>query len=97
MALEKELEAFKKKLPELKDQQGKFALVHGDDFVDVFSSYEDALKRRDTTVSSLTLSWSNKSRLSSRFSSSRASPYLYRLSHSRCHTSRWSWAPEGPS
>ena len=44
MALERELEAYRKKLPELKDQQGKFALFHGDAFVDVFSSYEDAIK-----------------------------------------------------
>jgi hypothetical protein len=43
MALEKELEVYKAKLPELKDQQGKFALVHGDD-LDVFGAYEDAIK-----------------------------------------------------
>lgn len=45
MALEKELETFKRKLPELKGQEGKYALVHGDDLVDTFESYEDALKR----------------------------------------------------
>ncbi len=44
MALEKELEVFKAKLPELTGQEGKFALVHGDKFVDVFGTYEDALK-----------------------------------------------------
>ncbi len=44
MALEKELEAYKKKLPELKDQEGKFALFHGDQFVEVYTSYEDAVK-----------------------------------------------------
>jgi hypothetical protein len=44
MALEKELETFKNKLPELKDSEGKFALVHGDEFVDVYTSYEDAIK-----------------------------------------------------
>jgi len=45
MALEKELETFERKLPELKaEHEGKFALVHGDELVDVFSSYEDAIK-----------------------------------------------------
>jgi hypothetical protein len=44
MALEKELETFKNKLPGLKDSEGKFALVHGDELVDVYTSYEDAIK-----------------------------------------------------
>lgn len=44
MALEKELAVYKQKLPELKEHEGKFALVHDDDFVDVYSSYEDAIK-----------------------------------------------------
>lgn len=44
MALEKELETYKKKLPELKTSEGKFVLIYGDDIVDTFSSYEDALK-----------------------------------------------------
>jgi hypothetical protein len=44
MPLEKELEAYRKKLPELKDSEGKFALVRGDKVVDVFNTYEDALK-----------------------------------------------------
>lgn len=44
MALEKELETYKAKLPELKEHEGKFALVHGNDFVDVYTSYEDAIK-----------------------------------------------------
>lgn len=44
MALEKELEAYKKKLPELLGHEGKFALFQGDDFVDVYTSYEDAVK-----------------------------------------------------
>lgn len=43
MALEKELETYSRKLPELKEHEGKFALVHGD-AVDVFASYEDAIK-----------------------------------------------------
>ena len=44
MALEKELEAYGKALPTLKDQAGKFVLIHGDTVVDTFSSYEDALR-----------------------------------------------------
>jgi len=44
MSLEKELETYKKKLPELKGSEGKFALIHGDVVVDTYSSYEDAMK-----------------------------------------------------
>lgn len=44
MALEKELATYKQKLPELKGQEGKFVLIHGDAVVDTFSSYEDAMK-----------------------------------------------------
>jgi hypothetical protein len=44
MALETELATYKQKLPELKEQEGKFALVHGEDLVDVYSTYEDAIK-----------------------------------------------------
>lgn len=45
MALEKELQTYKSKLPELKEHEGKYVLIHGDDIVDIFSSYEDAIKR----------------------------------------------------
>jgi hypothetical protein len=45
MALEKELEAFKKELPRLvAESQGKFALVQGDSVVGAFDTYEDAVK-----------------------------------------------------
>jgi len=44
MALEKELETYKSKLPELKSQEGKFVLIHGETVVDTFTSYEDAMK-----------------------------------------------------
>ncbi|HTW81350.1 MAG TPA: hypothetical protein VME23_17520 [Terracidiphilus sp.] len=44
MALEKELETFKSKLPEWKGSEGKFALIHGTDVVNTFTSYEDAIK-----------------------------------------------------
>jgi hypothetical protein len=43
MALDKELETYKSKLPELKESEGKFALIHGDE-VDVFDTYADAIK-----------------------------------------------------
>jgi hypothetical protein len=44
MALEKELETYKAKLPELTAQEGKFVLIHGEDVIDTFTSYEDAIK-----------------------------------------------------
>lgn len=44
MALEKELATYHKKLVELKAHEGKFVLIHGDDVVDTFSSYDDAIK-----------------------------------------------------
>jgi hypothetical protein len=44
MALEKELAVFNDKLQTLKDQTGKYVLIHGDDVVDVFSAYDDAIK-----------------------------------------------------
>ena len=45
MALEKELETFKSKVQELRaEHEGKFVLIQGDDVVEVFTSYEDAIK-----------------------------------------------------
>lgn len=44
MALEKELATYKAKLEELKQHEGKFVLIHGDQVVDLFSSYDDAIK-----------------------------------------------------
>lgn len=44
MALEKELEVYKSKLPELKGSEGKFVLIHGSDLINTFTSYEDAIK-----------------------------------------------------
>lgn len=44
MALEKELETYKLKLPELTKDEGKFVLIHGGDVIDTFTSYEDAIK-----------------------------------------------------
>jgi hypothetical protein len=45
MALEKELETYKKNLSDLISQHaGKFVLIYGDKVVDTFSTYEDAIK-----------------------------------------------------
>ena len=44
MALEKELETYNAKLPELKDSEGKFVLIQGDKICGIFTSYEDAMK-----------------------------------------------------
>lgn len=44
MALEKELETYNAKLPELKENEGKFVLIQGDTVVNVYTSYEDAVK-----------------------------------------------------
>ena len=44
MALEKELATYKAKLPDLKEHQGKFVLIHGDEVVDYYVAYEDAIK-----------------------------------------------------
>ncbi len=44
MALERELAVFNQKLPEFKaEHEGKFVLIHGDDVVEFFSSYDDAI------------------------------------------------------
>jgi len=44
MALEKELATYQAKLPTLKEQEGKFVLIHGENIIDFFNTYEDALK-----------------------------------------------------
>jgi hypothetical protein len=44
MALERELQTYRQKLPELLVDEGKFVLIHGDQIVDVFGTYEDAIK-----------------------------------------------------
>lgn len=45
MALEKELKTYREKLPELASLEGKYVLIFGDEIVDTFSSYEDAIKK----------------------------------------------------
>ena len=44
MALEKEMETYTAKLPELLSHEGKFVLIQDDRVVDVYDSYEDAIK-----------------------------------------------------
>ena len=44
MALEQELATYKAKLPELKEHEGKYVLIHAADVVAVFGTYEDAVK-----------------------------------------------------
>ncbi len=43
--LEREINTYRDRLAQLLPQEGKFVLIHGKDVVDVFASYEDALKR----------------------------------------------------
>ena len=44
MALEREIETYKNKLPELAGEEGKYVLIHKDEVVDTFGTYEDAIK-----------------------------------------------------
>ena len=44
MALEKELETYRSKLPEWKQYEGKFVLIKGDNVVDFFTAYDDAIR-----------------------------------------------------
>lgn len=46
MALEKELETYNRQLPTLlsNEGEGKFVLIQGEDIIDLFGTYEDALK-----------------------------------------------------
>ena len=44
MALEKELETYQRELPNMLNNEGKYALIHDSAVVDVFETYADALK-----------------------------------------------------
>ena len=44
MALEKELKTYHDKLHELKEHEGKFVLIRGEEVIDTYTSYEDAIK-----------------------------------------------------
>jgi hypothetical protein len=44
MPLEQELETYRRELHSLLADEGKFVLIKGDKIIDLFVSYEDALK-----------------------------------------------------
>lgn len=44
MALETELATYRQKLPELLQHSGRFVLIHANDVIDVYTSYDDAIK-----------------------------------------------------
>ena len=44
MALEKEIETYKKNLPELLAEEGKFVLIKGEEVAGTYAAYEDALE-----------------------------------------------------
>ena len=43
MALEKEIETYTRKLPELLRDKGKFVVIHGEEVVGIRDSFKDAL------------------------------------------------------
>jgi hypothetical protein len=44
MALEKELETYRRELPKLVANAGKFALIQGDQVAGIWETYQDALQ-----------------------------------------------------
>lgn len=44
MSLEQEKKTYQEKLHELLEDRGKYVLIHGDKIVEVFGTYEDAMK-----------------------------------------------------
>ena len=44
MALERELETYRAKLPELLPDEGKYVVIQGDQIAGIMETYEDALK-----------------------------------------------------
>jgi hypothetical protein len=45
MQLERELATYKASLPGLLQHEGKYALIQGESVVDVFATYQDALRQ----------------------------------------------------
>lgn len=43
MALEREIETYRRKLAELLADKGKYVVIHGEEIAGVFDGYEDAL------------------------------------------------------
>jgi hypothetical protein len=44
MALEREIETYRLKLPELLARAGKYVVIHGEEVVGIFDGFEDALR-----------------------------------------------------
>ncbi len=44
MALETELATYRRELPNLLDKAGKFVLIHGNDVVSTWETYQDAIQ-----------------------------------------------------
>ena len=42
--LQTEIETYRSRLPELLQEEGKFAVIHGKEVLGTFAAYEDALK-----------------------------------------------------
>jgi hypothetical protein len=43
MSLEREIETYRRKLPELLASKGKYVVIHGEEVAGVYDGYEDAL------------------------------------------------------
>jgi hypothetical protein len=44
MALEREIETYRRKLPELLGRKGKYVVIHGEEIIGTFDGMEDALR-----------------------------------------------------
>jgi hypothetical protein len=44
MVLEREIETYRRKLPELLAHKGKYVVIHGDELAGTFDGFEDALR-----------------------------------------------------
>jgi hypothetical protein len=44
MALEREMETYRRELPRLLDRQGKFMVVHGEAVAGVYETFDEALR-----------------------------------------------------
>jgi hypothetical protein len=44
MALEREIETYRRKLPELLAHKGKYVVIHGEDILGTFDGLDDALR-----------------------------------------------------
>ena len=44
MALEREMETYRRELPRLREHDGKFVLIHGDELAGVWDTWRDAVQ-----------------------------------------------------